>query len=274
MIHFKQTEAFVNRTFAIGIGVIVESARAAVIQADEAELLQEQGAIKQLYEGFLSELEQNMTYLPRNQHASYLQEVAALFPFPAGQSQAANSIINRLFMQHGAVYQTAALAEAQEALQTSPSTEETASQAFLLLLTATGGLAYYQKARAEVDRQLRLVGGLAKPEGDKALLASLVDKYVPALRTPNPVEDATARLDSLEAMTLEALNHFRTTKPTPVPEVGGIELAQQITGLSKSRVYMLVSKRGIPHSKRGNKLYFNRADLLAWVEDGRRGERS
>lgn len=55
-------------------------------------------------------------------------------------------------------------------------------------------------------------------------------------------------------------------------ETGGIELAQEVTRLSKPRIYALVSARGIPHSKRGNKLYFNRTDLLAWVEKGRRGE--
>ena len=54
--------------------------------------------------------------------------------------------------------------------------------------------------------------------------------------------------------------------------VGGVELAQEITRLSKSRIYALVSERAIPHSKRGNKLYFNRADLLAWVEAGNRQE--
>lgn len=56
-------------------------------------------------------------------------------------------------------------------------------------------------------------------------------------------------------------------------EVGGIELAVEITRLSKSRIYALVQQRGIPHSKRGNKLYFNRAELLAWVEQGKRQEK-
>lgn len=52
--------------------------------------------------------------------------------------------------------------------------------------------------------------------------------------------------------------------------VSGIDLAVEITRLSKSRIYALVQQRGIPHSKRGNKLYFNRLDLLAWVEEGKR----
>lgn len=55
------------------------------------------------------------------------------------------------------------------------------------------------------------------------------------------------------------------------PEVGGIELAQQVTRLSKPRIYALVSARQIPHAKRGNKLYFNRAELLEWVAVGKRG---
>ena len=56
------------------------------------------------------------------------------------------------------------------------------------------------------------------------------------------------------------------------PQVGGKELAREITGLSYSRIYSLVAERAIPHSKRGNKLYFNRAELLAWVAEGKRVE--
>jgi len=59
----------------------------------------------------------------------------------------------------------------------------------------------------------------------------------------------------------------------PTSNASGIELAMEITRLSKSRIYALVQQRGIPHSKRGNKLYFNRAELLAWVEEGKRQEK-
>lgn len=61
---------------------------------------------------------------------------------------------------------------------------------------------------------------------------------------------------------------------TAPAEVGGIELAQQVTRLSKPRIYALVSAREIPHAKRGNKLYFNRAELLEWVAAGKRGGQS
>ena len=69
---------------------------------------------------------------------------------------------------------------------------------------------------------------------------------------------------------MQALNGPTTS---PVDSVGGIELAQRITRLSKSRIYALVAARGILHSKRGNKLYFNYVDLIAWVNDGKRAER-
>ena len=88
----------------------------------------------------------------------------------------------------------------------------------------------------------------------------------------NPFETINTRLSNLEALALDALQLLRTTTAPDAPEVGGIELAQQITRLSKPRLYALVSARGIPHSKRGNKLYFSRTELLEWVAAGKRGE--
>lgn len=85
----------------------------------------------------------------------------------------------------------------------------------------------------------------------------------------NPFDIINARLSNLEALTLEALQHMRGADKA-APEIGGIELAQEITRLSKARIYALVSAREIPHSKRGNRLFFNRADLLAWVQAGKR----
>ena len=53
-------------------------------------------------------------------------------------------------------------------------------------------------------------------------------------------------------------------------EIGGIELAEKITGLKKQTIYGLVSERKIPHSKRGKRLYFSRKDLLDWIKKGKR----
>ena len=63
------------------------------------------------------------------------------------------------------------------------------------------------------------------------------------------------RLNRIETLLIE-VKDAQFLPPHNAPEVGGIELAQQVTRLSKPRIYALVSSRGIPHAKRGNKLYF------------------
>jgi excisionase family DNA binding protein len=52
--------------------------------------------------------------------------------------------------------------------------------------------------------------------------------------------------------------------------IGGIELAEEISGLKRPTIYNLVSTRQIPFSKQGKKLYFYETDLLKWLEDGKR----
>ena len=77
-------------------------------------------------------------------------------------------------------------------------------------------------------------------------------------------------LDDLRAIIQQEVARGVVPSQPSYPDVGGIELAQQITRLSKARVYALVSERQLPHTKRGNKLYFTRVELLAWMEKGRR----
>ncbi|MGI4759819.1 MAG: helix-turn-helix domain-containing protein [Janthinobacterium lividum] len=80
-------------------------------------------------------------------------------------------------------------------------------------------------------------------------------------------------LDEFRNIVRQELALLQAPHASSTDEVGGLKLAVEITRLSKSRVYALVQQRGIPHSKRGNKLYFNRAELLAWVEEGKRQEK-
>ncbi len=49
------------------------------------------------------------------------------------------------------------------------------------------------------------------------------------------------------------------------PRLGGIELAQEITRLSKATIYGLCMRREIPHKKRGNRLYFEESELINWI---------
>lgn len=89
----------------------------------------------------------------------------------------------------------------------------------------------------------------------------------------NPFEAIDRQLDNLEALLVEILRHLRGSNSYDMPEIGGIELAQKITRLSRSRLYALVSARQIPHAKRGNKLYFTRTELQAWIILGKRNIR-
>jgi excisionase family DNA binding protein len=86
----------------------------------------------------------------------------------------------------------------------------------------------------------------------------------------NPFTEIETRLSRIEAQQLETLQCLRQAIAQPAPQVGGIELAQELTRLSKARIYTLVSERAIPHAKRGNRLFFNRQELLEWVAAGNR----
>ena len=83
----------------------------------------------------------------------------------------------------------------------------------------------------------------------------------------NPYELIDRRLSAIESVLQEIRQQ---SNPAPADEVGGIELAQSVTRLSAARIYTLVSKRLIPHKKRGNRLTFRRAELLAWLDEGDR----
>lgn len=89
----------------------------------------------------------------------------------------------------------------------------------------------------------------------------------------NPFEPINARLNNLEALTLEVLQLLRRTPSSSADETGGLALAREVTGLSNARIYALVSARAIPHAKRGNRLFFNRAELLDWIKQGKRDEK-
>lgn len=59
-------------------------------------------------------------------------------------------------------------------------------------------------------------------------------------------------------------------KTNEADEIGGVELAMEITGKAKPTIYDLVHKRLIPHSKQGKQLYFSRRELLDWIQSGKR----
>ncbi len=71
--------------------------------------------------------------------------------------------------------------------------------------------------------------------------------------------------DELESFFAEKQSGAKQTE-----ELGGIDLAIELTGLAKPTIYGLVSTRKIPHSKQGKRLYFSRQELTDWLRQGKR----
>lgn len=84
----------------------------------------------------------------------------------------------------------------------------------------------------------------------------------------NPFLEITARLDAL-AVDVRALKS-RTMNDKPADEIGGLDLAVEITGLARRTIYKLTHRREIPHRRVGGRLYFRRSELEQWIDAGRR----
>ena len=83
----------------------------------------------------------------------------------------------------------------------------------------------------------------------------------------NPFDEITARLDAL-AVDVRALKS--RTNDKPADEIGGLDMAVEVTGLARRTIYKRTHRREIPHRRVGGRLYFSRAELLLWIEAGRR----
>jgi predicted DNA-binding transcriptional regulator AlpA len=86
-------------------------------------------------------------------------------------------------------------------------------------------------------------------------------------------------IPELEQLFHETLDRYFADKQiavaSPKPdEIGGIELAVEITGKAKPTIYNYCSDNLIPHSKRGKKLYFSRNELTDWLKSGKRKTRA
>jgi predicted DNA-binding transcriptional regulator AlpA len=88
----------------------------------------------------------------------------------------------------------------------------------------------------------------------------------------NPFELLANRLTNIENM-LISLTDITSCSINPQKEneedIGGISLAEHVTGLATPTIYALVSKSKIPYMKRGKKLYFSKTELIAWIRSGK-----
>ncbi|MHB8258705.1 MAG: helix-turn-helix domain-containing protein [Bacteroidia bacterium] len=60
-----------------------------------------------------------------------------------------------------------------------------------------------------------------------------------------------------------------TQTKTNIPEILDVKQAAEFLRLKITTLYEKTSEKTIPHFKKGNKLYFNREELQAWVQEGK-----
>ncbi len=58
------------------------------------------------------------------------------------------------------------------------------------------------------------------------------------------------------------------SKPS-LPDIFDVRQAADFLRLKLTTLYEKTSRKIIPHFKKGNKLYFNRSELQAWVQEGK-----
>ncbi len=72
----------------------------------------------------------------------------------------------------------------------------------------------------------------------------------------------------LKETVLEIMMEARQSNST-LPEILDVKQAAELLRLKVSTLYEKTSRKLIPHFKKGNKLYFNRIELEAWVKTGK-----
>lgn len=107
--------------------------------------------------------------------------------------------------------------------------------------------------------------------GNKANMSK--DRYMKNLiySLPETIKLEVSKNDLVE-FARELVKELYPNQPEPSTEAEIVDVleAAQITGLARQTIYALTSRRGIPHFKRGKKLWFRRSELLGWMLDNKR----
>ena len=88
----------------------------------------------------------------------------------------------------------------------------------------------------------------------------------------NPFEVLEGRLILIESLLVDIKKSNAESSPQlqNQAEIGGIKIAQEVTGLARPSIYALVSQNKIPYMKKGKHLYFSRKELTDWIISGKK----
>jgi len=86
----------------------------------------------------------------------------------------------------------------------------------------------------------------------------------------NPFAVLEARLDNIEALLINIKNEPKPLVSQPDAEVLTVPEAAEFLRLSVQTVYGLISKKQLPVMKRSKRCYFSKAELIAYLKEGRK----
>lgn len=85
------------------------------------------------------------------------------------------------------------------------------------------------------------------------------------LTTLNKGEYVELLKETLREVLIEKI----TNNSPRLPAILNIQQVSEFLHLAVASVYEKTSKKQIPHFKKGNKLYFNRTEIEAWIQEGK-----
>ncbi|MGV3597133.1 MAG: helix-turn-helix domain-containing protein [Bacteroidota bacterium] len=90
------------------------------------------------------------------------------------------------------------------------------------------------------------------------------------MAAPNPFTEINDRLDMLTQMVAELMKK-PTPNSTPAADtpLNAVQAAKYVN-MAVNTIYILTSKRQIPHFKRGKRIYFYKEELDNWLKANRR----
>lgn len=90
------------------------------------------------------------------------------------------------------------------------------------------------------------------------------------------LEITKGNLMTLAKLLMKEASHELKLQPTQIEkrDLLNLEEACELLGMAKQTVYTKTSKKLIPHCKKGGLLFFNKTELMDWIESGRQAVKS
>lgn len=86
----------------------------------------------------------------------------------------------------------------------------------------------------------------------------------------NPFAAIEKRLCKIEDLILDLQSNYISNVNKSDDQLLTVDQTAELLNLATQTIYGLVSRREIPHRKRGKRLYFTKSEIIDWLSQGRR----